>query len=109
MENLFLHLFHILVVSTFFMYLGIKRDKSYKPLFRIALLLGVIILFYHVFRAYQKYAANKGTWVNLIHILLIAPLLMYIGYYGDKTERKFFELLLMLGFASIGYHAYYLF
>jgi hypothetical protein len=36
-------------------------------------------------------------------------LLIYIGYNGDKTARKFFEILLMLGFASIGYHGYYLF
>ena len=28
---------------------------------------------------------------------------------GEKTARKFFEILLMLGFASIGYHLYYLF
>ncbi len=34
---------------------------------------------------------------------------VYIGYNGDKTARKFFEILLMLGFASIGYHSYYLF
>jgi len=35
-------------------------------------------------------------------------LLIYIGYYKDKTQRLYFEILLMLGFASIGYHGYYL-
>jgi hypothetical protein len=33
---------------------------------------------------------------------------MYIGYNAEKTERRFFELLLMLGFAAIGYHGYYI-
>jgi hypothetical protein len=35
-------------------------------------------------------------------------LLIKIGYDGNKTSRKYFELLLMAGFASIGYHGYYL-
>lgn len=52
--------------------------------------------------------AGKGYWVNLLHIFIIGPLLIYIGYYGEKTARLYFELLLMLGFASIGYHGYYL-
>jgi hypothetical protein len=36
-------------------------------------------------------------------------LLVYIGYQGLETSRKFFEMLLMLGMASIGYHGYYLY
>jgi hypothetical protein len=51
---------------------------------------------------------GKGYWVNLIHILLVGPLLLYIGYNGEKTPRLYFELLLMLGFAAIGYHGYYM-
>jgi hypothetical protein len=52
---------------------------------------------------------GKGYWVNLIHILLVGPLLVYIGYNREKTARLYFELLMMLGFAAIGYHGYYLF
>ena len=109
MENhFFLHLFHILVVGGFFMYIGIHRENSYTPLFKVALVLGIVIVVYHLYKAYTKYKIGKGYWVNLIHILLVGPLLIYIGYWGNKTTRKFFELLLMLGFASIGYHLFYL-
>ena len=52
---------------------------------------------------------NKSPWVNYLHIFIVGPLLVKIGYDGDKTSRKYFELLLMLGFAAIGYHGYYLF
>jgi hypothetical protein len=45
----------------------------------------------------------------LIHILLIGPLLIWIGYKKEKTPLYAFDLLLMLGFASIGYHTSYLF
>jgi hypothetical protein len=44
-------------------------------------------------------------------MFLIAPLLVYIGYNGyngTDIPRKFFELLLMAGFAAIGYHGFYL-
>ena len=65
-------------------------------------------MLYHIFKVYNYIKQGKGYWVNLIHILLVGPLLIYIGYNGEKTARLYYELLLMLGFASIGYHGYYL-
>jgi hypothetical protein len=38
----------------------------------------------------------------------VGPLLVYIGYNREDTERMYFELLLMLAFAVIGYHGFYL-
>jgi len=105
----FVHLFHILIVGGLFLYVGINREKIYGWLFNVLFYLGFIIIFYHLYKAYGYLKANKGIWVNLIHILIVGPLLVYIGYNGEKTSRKFFEMLLMLGFASIGYHLYYLF
>lgn len=102
------HLFHIIIVGGLFLYVGINRDKIYKILFPILLGLGIIIIFYHAYKTYNYMKEGKPFWVNLIHIFLVGPLLIYIGYYGDKTARLYFELLLMLGFASIGYHGYYL-
>jgi len=103
------HLFHILFVGSLFLYVGINRDKIYKPLFNILLFLGFVIIFYHLYKIYGYLNDGKSIWVNLIHVFIVGPLLIYIGYTGENTTRKFFELLLMLGFASIGYHLYYLF
>ena len=105
----FVHLFHILIVGGLFLYVGINRENIYKPLFPFLMILGFIIIFYHLYKIYGYLNIGKGIWVNLIHVLFIGPLLVYIGYYGEKTARKFFEILLMFGFASIGYHLYYLF
>jgi hypothetical protein len=102
------HLFHILIVGGLFLYVGIQTTNIPKIMFPILLGVGTIIILYHAFKAYSKIIKGKGYWVNLIHILLVGPLLLYIGYNGDKTARLYFELLLMLGFASIGYHGYYL-
>ena len=102
------HLFHIFIVGGLFLYVGINREKIGTTLYYL-LYLGVFIILYHLYKIYGYLNAGKGYWVNLFHILIVGPLLVFIGYYGEKTSRKYFELLLMLGFASIGYHLYYLF
>ena len=102
------HLFHILIVGGLFLYVGIQKTNIPKIMFPILLGLGIIIILYHTFKVYSNITKGRGYWVNLIHILLVGPLLIYIGYNGEKTARLYFELLLMLGFASIGYHGYYL-
>ena len=100
----FVGLFHVLVVSILFLYVGIKRTEIPTVMFPMLLGLGAIIIPYHAYKASIK----KSGWVNYIHIFLVGPLLMYIGYNGVATERKYFELLLMMGFAALGYHGYYL-
>jgi len=110
MNNLFfVHLFHILIVGSLFVYIGINRDKIPEFMYPILLSLGSIIILYHTYKVYNYIKNKKPYWINLIHILIIGPLLIYIGFNRDKTERRFFEILLMLGFASIGYHGYYMF
>lgn len=102
------HLFHIIIVGALFLYVGTQRDELNQIWFSILFYLGLFIIVYHLFKVYGYWIADKGFWVNIIHILFVGPLLAYIGYYGKDTSRKYFELLLMIGFASIGYHMYYL-
>jgi len=106
--EMFVHLFHILIVGGLFLYVGITRDKISTFMYTILLVLGIIIILYHTFKVYNYIKIDKPYWVNLIHILLVGPLLIYIGYNRESTSRRYFEMLLMLGFASIGYHGYYL-
>ena len=107
--SILVHLFHILIVGGLFLYVGMNRENIPKSLFNVLFYLGIFIILYHLYKAYGYLKIDKGIWVNLIHIFIVGPLLIYIGYNGEKTTRKFFEILLMLGFASIGYHGYYLF
>jgi hypothetical protein len=102
------HLFHIIIVGGLFLYVGIYKTNIPKTMNPVLLGLGLVIILYHMFKVYTYIKQGKGYWVNLIHILLVGPLLLYIGFNGEKTARLYFELLLMLGFASIGYHGYYL-
>lgn len=103
------HLFHIIFVGGLFLYVGIMRTMIPTILYPFLLALGIFIIFYHLFKTYKKVMLDKNPWINIIHVLIIGPILIYIGINKEKTQRFVFEILLMLGFASIGYHAYYLF
>ena len=105
----FVHLFHILIVGGLFLYVGIFKTNIPIFIYPLLFILGIVIILYHIFKAYIKLKEGKNPWVNYIHIFIVGPLLVYIGLYKEKTQRLYFELLLMLGFASIGYHGYYLF
>jgi hypothetical protein len=107
-SSLFVKIFHIAIVGALFFYVGINRTEIPKWMFPGLLGLGVFIILYHIYKAVVKFQSKKSSWVNLIHILLVGPLLMYIGYYAEDTERLYFEVLLMLAFAVVGYHGFYL-
>ena len=108
MNLTFVHLFHILFVGSLFLYVGIQKQQIPKWLFPILLGLGAIIIPYHLYKAFTYWKKGINPWFNFIHILLVGPLLIWIGYKKEKTPRYAFELILMLAFASIGYHGFYL-
>lgn len=107
-NNFLIHLFHILVVGSLFLYVGIIKTNIPAFMYSVLMVLGIIIILYHGFKVYKKLKEGHNPWVNYIHIFLIGPLLLYIGINKKKTQRLYFEILLMLAFSSIGYHGYYL-
>ena len=104
--SVFVQSFHVLVVSLLFLYVGIYRNEIFPWMYYVLLGLGGVIVAYHSYKIWVKGVRN--AWVNWIHVLLIGPLLIYIGYNREKTARLFYEIVLMLGFSALGYHGYYL-
>jgi hypothetical protein len=98
-----LHLGHLLILGPFLFALG-AGYLTMIPSMAIAIL-GVGIIGYHAFRAYTKFAAGGNPWVNLIHALLVGPALVAYHFTDARYVR---ELIMMLGFAAVGYHGYYL-
>ena len=82
----------------------LKYITEQYSVFEFLLGLGIFVILYHIYKASQ----SKTPWINYIHIFLIGPLLVYIGYMNKETSRKYYEILLMFGFAAIGYHGYYM-
>lgn len=104
MDEFYVHLIHILIFSTLLGYIGIEQTKMPKYIYPFILFLGALVIVYHIYKSLFK----KDAWVNYIHILIIGPLLVYIGINKEDTPRKAFEVVLMLAFASLGYHGYYM-
>ncbi len=102
-----INVFHILVVAPFFLYVAFVRGQLVPWVFNVLLGLGAVILLYHLFASYKKWAAKSPSlWVNLIHVIAVGPLLLYIGVKGYDTPRWAFELLAITAFGALGYHLY---
>jgi hypothetical protein len=100
--SMFVNLAHILVFSTFLGYVGIVQSNMPQFMYIIILSIGVLMVLYHIYKSFFK----KDAWINYIHIFIVGPVLVYIGLYKNKTPQKIFEIVLMLAFASFGYHGY---
>ncbi len=103
------YIFHLVFVAPLFLWVGLQRDAVPEFVYVILGVLAAGIAMYHGYAAYTKLAAGKSAWVNWIHLGLVVPLLAYIAYTKKETPRRFFELLLLLGFSAAGYHGLYLF
>lgn len=47
--------------------------------------------------------------INLFHVLVVGPLLIYIGYMREFTPSFLFTSLVVLGLLVIGFHLYRIF
>lgn len=103
-----IQLFHVFIIGLFFLYIGIMRKQTPSWIFLILIVTGFILIIFHSYKTYIKLVNGINPWYNLIHIFLISPLLLYIGFNKENTTRPYFEMLLMLGFLAISYHLYYL-
>ena len=109
MNPILVHLFHIIFVGGLFLYIGIKQKNMPSIMYNIILGTGILILFYHFYKGYKKIITGKNAWVNIFHVLIVAPLLILTGIQKQNTPRYMYEFIFMLAFSAIGYHAYYLF
>ena len=100
-----LAIFHIFIVAPILITIGYMQASTPSWVYWTMLVLGCGILVFHLYKAILKYFAKSiSMWINLIHVFYVAPLLIYIGYKQKESLRYSYELLLMLGFAALGYH-----
>ncbi len=107
--HLLLGLFHIFAVVPFFLYIALSRATTSYMVYKIAFVLGLIITLYHGYKAFVKFkAGSQSLWVNLLHVFVVGPLLLYIGFNEQQTPRAGYELLAITAFGALGYHTYHL-
>ena len=51
---------------------------------------------------------SKREIIFIIHILFVGPVLIYLGYFKDKSNKMVFNVVLILGIVVTLYHLYLL-
>jgi hypothetical protein len=108
-RHLLISIAHTVIFVPIMLYVGFNRAATSEWGYNILFGLGLLALVYHGYKGLARWAAGSQlVWVHAIHVLLVVPVFLWIGYYGKKTERPAYEMLLMLAFAALGYHIYQL-
>lgn len=105
--HILLSLFHIFAVVPLFLYVALSRANTHPQVYQLLFGLGIVLILYQSYKAFTRYFTGSSyLWVNLIHVLMVAPLLIYIGIKQKETPRPVYELLALVSFAALGYHMY---
>jgi hypothetical protein len=106
-NHFWLAVIHLILVVPLFLYVGFVRADTPRWLYLALLSIGLVIVVYHGYKLVVRLKNRSGqSWINAIHLLTVAPLLIYIGYHKKDTPRFAYELMLMLGFGAGGYHLF---
>jgi hypothetical protein len=106
-HHIVLSLFHIFIVAPFLLYVAFIRGQLMPWVFTILQAVGLLILLFHSYRILTRWRAHSLTvWVNILHVIAVAPIILYVGCMGYDTPRWAYEILAMLGFSALGYHIY---
>ena len=106
-HHITLSLFHVIVIAPFLLYIAFVRGQLPPWIFTMLQGLGLVLLIYHSYKTMIRWRAHSSiVWINILHVITVAPLLLYIGSRGYDTPRWAYEVLAMLAFAALGYHLY---
>ena len=96
---------YIAVAVPLLLYVGFQRAATPEWLYNVLYGLGLLVLVYSgYYTIIGLYAKSSSVWLSLIHLVLVAPLLLWVGYACKKTEKPFYELFLIAGFGARGYN-----
>jgi hypothetical protein len=98
---------HVVLLAPFLLWVGFNRaatpDWAYSVLFGF----GLLVMVYHGYKAIIRMSASSpAIWINIIHVLIVGPLLLWIGYHQKATERPAYDMLLIAAFGALGFHLY---
>lgn len=102
MSNVYVKLLHILFTGPLLIYVGLMKPP-YDWVYWMLFILGLYVL------------VEFGKWVlttkwtehhiwGAVHMLLLAPLLLYVGWMKTATPNTVYSLMLAVGIAAFGYH-----
>ena len=108
MQNL-VSIIHVFIIVPFLLYC-VSKGNSMSLYIKYALLLtGAYVMLFHGY----KILTNSFTFsviriINWFHLVIIGPLLLYIGYNAPNTGAKYYDYLAIIAYSALVYHGYYL-
>jgi hypothetical protein len=106
----FINLLHVFVIVPLIILLYNYRDKLTSLVCNIIIVISGIGMIYHLYKLVKNSQLTEQREfkmiINLIHIFLVFPLLIYIGLKCKDGSRRYYELLLILMFAALGYNLF---
>ena len=106
--HMILSLFHLVFVVPLFLFVGYQRSDTPRWVYASLLSIGLVVLLYHSIRLVQRYGRSPLAWVHVLHVVLVAPVLCLLGFWGRDAPRWLYEVILLLGFGAGGYHLFHL-
>ena len=94
---------HLLFVAPLLIYVGFAKPQ-YSWIYYVLLALSVGVLVNFGNKVVSQKWSQRTVWY-VIHVLLFASLLFYVGWYGKTTPDVAYSLLLTVGLAAFSYHA----
>jgi len=103
--HVYISLIHIFLIVPALLAVAFFRSENPDWVYNSLVATGLVVMLYHGYKAFLALMKQTGrAWLYLIHSLLFAPLLLYIGINQKNTPRAAYEMLAMVGFAGLGYH-----
>ena len=98
------NLFHIFLVAPLFAYIGYNKQSTPQTVFTMLTFIGAFIILYHAYRYYYT------SWsINLMHVVIIGPLLLYFGLKGSSLPDPAFNVFYVASAIILIWHSYLLY
>ena len=106
-EKTILHnLLYILIFGCLFLYIGLKRSSMSKDRFKQLFLFGIFLIVFFFVKIFINSDPDDNNASNFIYLVIIAPLIVFIGLKGSTTSNGYFNILALFAFFIIIYHSY---
>lgn len=101
--ELLIYTSHIFLFGPLLIYIGNNYGENIpNALFNLLLIIGIGMMIYHSYLVYKN--GFSSGFIYLLHAVLFAPVLIYVGFMKKKSFWGAYSLLMIIGFAAIGYH-----
>lgn len=103
-EHTLIYLAHILIIGPLLVYIGNTYGNGLTQwMLNVILISGLLLTIFHLYLTFKK--GISSGFIYLLHGLIFGPLLIYIGLTGINGFWGAYSVIMMIGFAAIGYHA----